>query len=984
MKHSISILFFLFWVCVAFGQEVLENNPPSVKWRKIKTPHFKVLYPQGFEVQAQRVANTLEHIRDAESKSLGVSTRRFSVILQNQSSVSNGFVSMIPRRSEFFTMPPQDYNFLGTNDWLDQLAAHEYRHIVQYDRANSGFNRILYHAFGPATFAAMASVSVPAWVWEGDAVATETAFTHSGRGRIPNFGLVLRTNLQEGRTFSYNKQYLRSYKHNMSDHYVLGYHMISYLRKRTGDPDVWGKVMKRTAQAPFLPFWFSNSVKKVGGLNLPNLYKATAEDIQKSSEEEIQSLQITPFENLTKRNSKAYTNYKNPQVLSDGSVLVVKSGIGDIEQFVKIKDGKEHKLFTPGLMIDAGMLSVSGNTIVWNESGFDARWLVRSYSVIKTYNIATKKHKAITQKTRYAGAALSPDASKIVTAENDNEYKNALVIIDTTGHVVKKFDNPSNAFYSMARWSPDGKKIVSLKTENGKRSVVLLDAVSGVESEMLAPSYENIGHPVLYGNFLFYNSPVSGIDNIYVFDVVQQKRLQVTSSKYGAYNPAISSDGKIIYYSEQTRDGLSLVSVSLNPDSWKEFKINNDSEELYQVLASQEKTPDLFDNIPQQQYEVKKYSKFSGIINPYSWGAYFNSTFTQADIGISSRDILSTTEIKAGYLYDINERTGAWRAGVSYQGWFPIIDLNVKYGKRSLDEGNLTYLDSDTLAVTENLTFEWTEKNIEAGLRIPLLTTNSRYHGSLTFGDNVGVTQTEDFKNSITGDGRIITPQLPVYWNRELIDNGKLVYNQFYISAFRLLKQSRRDINSKWGQTFDLNLFNTPFGGDYTGKQFSFYTTLYFPGLFKHHSIWGYWGFQSTEQDLLSRTSQAEEFKDKGTYFFRNQIPLPRGVSVFHFEKFYSMSANYTLPLWYPDVALGPVLNIQRFRGNAFVDYGFGSSFTGTRNASSASYLSVGGELKMDINVMRFLQQFNIGVRYSYGIKPSVTNVEFLVGFVNF
>jgi hypothetical protein len=132
---------------------------------------------------------------------MGARPRKIPVILQNQSSVSNGFVTLTPRRSEFYTMPPQDYNFLGTNDWLDQLAAHEYRHVVQYQRANSGFNRALYYAFGPATLAAMASTSVPKWLWEGDAVAAETAFTHSGRGRIPNFGLAASHESSGGQNF---------------------------------------------------------------------------------------------------------------------------------------------------------------------------------------------------------------------------------------------------------------------------------------------------------------------------------------------------------------------------------------------------------------------------------------------------------------------------------------------------------------------------------------------------------------------------------------------------------------------------------------------------------------------------------------------------------------------------------------------------------------------------------------------------------------
>src|SRR6185436_13595979 len=180
-----------------------------------------------------------------------------------------------------------------TNDWLNQLVTHEYRHIAQFDRANTGFNRALYYLFGPATLSAMSIVSVPKWFWEGDAVATETAFTHSGRGRIPNFGLVLETNLREGRVFNYNKQYLRSYKNNIPDHYVLGYHMISYLRKRTGDPDIWAKIGKRTWSVPFIPFAFSNAIKKESGLHVTQLYREMATDLQKTWDEEQRQLQLT-------------------------------------------------------------------------------------------------------------------------------------------------------------------------------------------------------------------------------------------------------------------------------------------------------------------------------------------------------------------------------------------------------------------------------------------------------------------------------------------------------------------------------------------------------------------------------------------------------------------------------------------------------------------------------------------------------------------
>jgi len=142
---------------------VLETNAPSVKWYRLKTPHFRLLYPEGFETQAQRMANTLEAIREPESTSMGKAPRKISVILQNQSSLSNGFVAMAPWRSEFYTMPTQNYNFAGTNDWLDALAVHEYRHMAQFERSITGFNKLVYYTFGQQATAAMAFAAAPNW-----------------------------------------------------------------------------------------------------------------------------------------------------------------------------------------------------------------------------------------------------------------------------------------------------------------------------------------------------------------------------------------------------------------------------------------------------------------------------------------------------------------------------------------------------------------------------------------------------------------------------------------------------------------------------------------------------------------------------------------------------------------------------------------------------------------------------------------------------
>lgn len=984
LRQSV-LLFLSFFVFIsAFGQESATNqtNPPSLKWYQINTANFRILYPLGFDQQAQRMANTLEHIREPEAASMGVKPKKISVLLQNQSSISNGFVTLAPRRSEFFTMPAQDYNFAGTNDWLNLLASHEYRHIVQFQQSITGFNKLVYYVFGQTAVAGMAFVAVPQWFWEGDAVATETAFTHSGRGRIPNFDLLFRTNLLERKTFNYHKQYLRSYKHNIPNHYVLGYHMVSYLRKKTGDAEIWNRIVKRAWSVPFIPFTFSRAIKKETGLHVVDLYKEMAADLKNKWTSELDSLEFTPFEKVNPRSTSAYTDYQYPQPLEDGSVVAVKSGIGDIERLVVLNDGREKSKFVQGPVNDAGLLSSGNMKVVWNEYRYDPRWQVKSYSMIVAYDFSSGKKKIISKHSRYSSAALSPDGSKVATVESGTDYKIKLVVLDyVSGKVLKEFNNPDNQFISMPRWSSDGKSIVALRLTPSGKTVVKYDYESGALVVLINASQENVGHPVLYEKYLFYNSPYSGIDNIYVLNLETGKKFQVTSSKHGSYNPSVSSDGKTLYYSEQTKNGMDVVKAEFDPYYWKPLNgVARTGEGYFQHLVDQEGRPNILDSVPQNVFPKTKYNKLKGMVNVHSWGPYTNSSLSYLDLGVSSKDLLGTTTLDLGYRYDATERTGFWKANASYQGFYPIFDFNYSQGKRSVDEGDLIYKVKnglDTTQVTKNLTFEWKEQKVETGLRIPLRLTQSKYHTQINFGNFIGVTKVSEFKNSIDGGGRIITTNYPQYIFRNYAGNGTLLSNYFSFTAWHALKTSRRDIYSKWAQYVAIESYSTPFGGDFQGSLFSVYGRLFFPGFVKHHSFNGYWGYQNTLIAQANITTRA----GLDNYIFRNQIPSPRGQSVSRFQDYYAMSANYTFPIWYPDIALGPILNIQRVSGNLFTDYAFGQSKT---FKTSQAYTSFGGELKFDVNILRFLPQLNFGVRYSYSVEKQSGGVEFLIGNIPF
>ncbi|MBL6445054.1 hypothetical protein JMN32_01960 [Fulvivirga sp. 29W222] len=967
-------LCFLILTIVPFivrGQgEVLDNNPPAIDWRQINTPGFRIIFPEGFSEEAQRMANTLEHLRAAETESMGEKIpKKISLILQNQNSVSNGFVTLGPRRSEFYTMPPQDYNFTGTNRWLDLLAVHEYRHIVQFEQSRTGWNKFFYYLFGENTQAGMAFSAAPQWFWEGDATAIETSFTHSGRGRIPSFNKVFRSNLLEGKRFNYHKQHLRSFKDYVPNHYILGYHFVTHLRRRTGDSDIWGKVSNSAFSWPFIPFTFSNALKKHTGSYLVKNYEMMMDELDSVWTGQLKELNITTFETVNGRKSKTFTDYSNPQILDNGELIVLKSGIGDIQQFVNVKSGsKDEVVFIPGIMNESGMLSSAQNKVVWNEMHFDPRWRVRSYSVIKSYDFETRQVKTITDKTRYSGAAISPDADHIVTVLNTEDQGTYLVVLDyNTGEEVKRFDNPEKAFYSMARWSSDGKRVVALKTTTEGRSVVSFEVNSGVEETHIFANHENIGHPVLYGNMLFYSSPISGIDNIYMYDLESGKYYQVTSSKYGAYNPEISNDGMFIYYNDHTVNGLDVVKVPLDKSKWDQVVETKDrSVKYYQPVVDQEGHEDILNDVPDTEYPEKKYSRVGHMINIHSWGPFANTDLNSAQFGVFSQDVLSTTAISLGYQYDAVEETGFGYLNVSYQGFYPIIDFQVSKGSRSTVE-SVTNENNDI----EDVTFNWDETSVDVGLRLPLLLTRSKYHRELSIGNEVGITKVDNFNQNF----RFLDQQA----------NGELYTNVATVSYYSLLKQSTRDINSKWGQSFVGSYTSSPFGGDYDAGQLALRGTLYFPGIFKHHSFYlrGAYQHKLWKLDTLNND----------TYLLANQIPLPRGYSHSTWEDFFFASVNYTLPLWYPDIALGPVLNLKRIRANLFYDYGYSeidliNEAQRVKLQREDTYRSVGADVLFDVNFLRFPADIALGFRFSYAeannFKSGGSKFEFLISNISF
>ncbi|HOC25413.1 MAG TPA: hypothetical protein PKJ13_08885, partial [bacterium] len=249
-----------------------DQNPPGISWRSLESRHFQIIFPQEIAADAQRIASLLERVYPADCKTLGIQPGPLPLILHSRTIESNGFVTLAPRRSEWFSTPPQ-VGLTGPVGWYPLLAIHEYRHVVQFQALKQGFNRLLYWSLGEYGWLAGAGISVPAWFFEGDAVVMETALTRGGRGRQPEFLMPIRTMLLSGERYSYYKMNLGSYKNWIANPYEYGFYLNTWLRRQHG-AELWPAVLKSTAKLSFIPYRFSWSLKRRTGMGLMKSHAA--------------------------------------------------------------------------------------------------------------------------------------------------------------------------------------------------------------------------------------------------------------------------------------------------------------------------------------------------------------------------------------------------------------------------------------------------------------------------------------------------------------------------------------------------------------------------------------------------------------------------------------------------------------------------------------------------------------------------------------
>ncbi len=919
-------LFVLLAAAFHLHAQTFGGHPPGLRWQQINTPNVKVIFPEGMETQAERTANIFNYIHENNLRSVGIQSEKIDLVIQNQTVIPNGYVGLAPFRSEFFATPPQDPTLLGSLDWIDVLAVHEYRHVMQFTNADRGFTTFLRALFGEQGWAAGAFLSIPDWYWEGDAVVAETALTNAGRGRMPAFTLEQRANLLNNRKYSYMKSRNGSWKDQLPNHYTLGYSLCKYGREQFGN-DIWKNVFQDGASYRKIIYPFSGALKRHTGIRTPELYRLTYDSLATAWKAEQKQLATTRFTKINKDKKRQVTHYNYPRPLSDGSVVCVRESYDKIANLVVISPkGNEQRLTTQGIVIDP-YISVVNDKIAWSEIETHPRWGNVFYSAIVTYDYRTGQKNRLTSKSKYFSPAWSHSGGKIAVVHVSENQQNEIRILDAaTGEVLERLLNPGNHFLMYPQWTADDRALVYIDKRNGEMALVRHDIAEGLTTQLTDYTAHVLNTPWVHGNEVFFSASFSGIDNIYAVTMGETGIRQVTSVKVGAFQPSVSEDGKTLYFSDFTDMGYDLGKTPVEPSGWQPIMVK-EPVDMYSTASFSEEGGDILAEAPQERFEVEPYDPPLGGLKFHSWTYTSEGPASIAIVGLLN-NVLNTSAMTLGLGYNTNERQPEVTGTYQYGGYFPVIKLEGGYSRRQAD-----FLTNDRL---RSLNFD--EGRFGAGFGVPL----QRYHGAYFSGLDLSAMafyrRASDFKQDT----------LPAFR-----DGVSFSHWDLGLTFYNLRKTAPQHIYSRFGQLIRAG-YQRGFDRSDIGRIW-LQSRLYLPGLLPNHSI-------ELEADY-------QEEKLTNPYQFGDEFQYARGFDMPLNDRIWRLGANYHFPIVYPDWGFAGYIYFRRIRGNIFYDKSRFSHFGVNLNQSST-----GGEIIFDTQWLNLPVVLSIGTRYSYLLEKDLVD----------
>lgn len=901
---------------------------PWTRWMQIDTDTARIIFPNGLEQQAQKVARNIYKISKAHYPK-NTRLKKINIALQNLTVIPDAYTSLAPLRSEYNLSPPQNGNILGSN-WLETVSINEYRQAQQLFAVNKGLTGLGKILFGQSGWQFFNNLSIPTWYRMGDAIYYETANTNQGRGRLPAFYTGIKSLMYDEIYYSYDKIRNGSLKDFVPPETESGFLMVNYGIKKYQET-LWGDVLDASGRYEGLFYPFSRNLKKQTDYPTYDFY-VMSQRYYNSLWDSIKSLSpstpVSQFNNINK--NYTFTRYRYPHVHENDEIIVYKESYKQIGAFYSInRYGTEVLITRPGRIID-NYYSYKNRKLVWTEIGQHERWGWQVNSNIVIYDMSLGAKNKLTKSMKYFSPDITRDGQKLVAVQISQDQTQSIHILSTDdGSIIKALPNPEAYTFAYPKWSNSEDMIILVvRDEHGRNTLGKIDIISGDLNLFFGFTDHQIGVPVESGDKIFFSATFDGIDNIYAFNMPDSLMLRVTNELIGAYDPMADAEKNRLYFTDFTNLGSDVKYIEMDTSKWVTTNVTEPSDiTIYNISNTTDTTSTKNDNKSQPSYSTTKYSKLSNLINIHSWSPEFSDP--NFEFALRSNNILNTLRMNLGVRYNRNEENLTYFYNASYAQYYPVLNFSFSAGRRA--------------GLSEGTKVNWWENKISGGILLPWDISKGLYTSNLNLFTNYNLT-------SIKFDET----------NGLLTTDFSLHSMQTGISFINKRKKAVQNIFSKNSQYLKAELNNSI--DEFNANQLFIDSEWTFPGISLNHNL------------VFQVAFQRED--DQNEYMFIDNFFYSRGYNSPVYDYVYKVGSNYHLPLIYPDKGLWGIIYFYRIRTNLFFDYSRAHLSDEASNRTSVLlYNSTGVELIFDTRLFNYYD-FSIGTRYAYLINedPQVPN----------
>lgn len=961
----------------------------SMSWRKIKGNKISVIYPDTAAIPAYKMMHYVKAVQPSIDFGFRYGPMDIPFVIHPENMSSNGLVMWLPKRVEILSAPSiESYSM----PWLKQLAAHEYRHAVQYNNLNHGWVKAFSYILGQQS-STIGLLFMPLWGIEGDAVVSETAMSTFGRALQPSFTLHYRAHIDEIlRRKNLDKWFCGSYRDYIPDHYHIGYQITAYADTKYNE-NIWDKIVNYSVRNPYVIVTSYVAMKKFYNTTTTALTRETFTDLNNHwsampTVENSSTMVLTPKQ-------KSYTKYSYPIFFGSRTVISVKESLDKHAALVRtnIGNGEQQRICYIGNL--STRPAIQGGRIWWTEYRRSRLYQQRVNSRLCYVDIDNGTPKTIHRYRNALYPTPMEGSEQIAWVEyyangsysivcGDSKSKKTLLTLPTNIEIHSlAYDNTTESLYFIAT-DDSGQWIGRVNNDKTYRQIT-------------QSAYITISDLRASDGTLYFGSIASGKDEVHCLDLATGSEYQISTSTYGSFSPAPTYNGGVVM-TTYDRSGYQLALqqidssklVKLTPSKCPKNILNPARKQWDVINLDTVRFAGVDSTNCIKQHRSRRYSKFTHLFNVHSWAPASYDPFELTEEGamnfnlgatVMSQSLLSNTEGFATWGW--NKSSGHFFKGtIRYYGLGVNLALSGSYGGKQQMYTAYTYQLNPETGKYEIVFPDAPEQkryyNISASASLPIYL-QSGYHTRV-----LGINVAWSYSNGLVAkldklimEGGQITNLATIGYSEglHLLQAGIGFQDQVALA--------HKDFLPRLGYVLSANYAFNPANSDF-GQLISLYGKAYIPGFAPHHSISLAALYQNTIGGFNSKLLASN-------FTFHSSRLIPHGFQVAEVENrdYFATSINYQFPLCYPEGGIPSVLYFKRIRLNLGFDYAsFGKQFfvaypeiEKVNLISTRNHLySYGGDITFDLNIFRMPSSATTAVTLSLYKPHGKKGVYFSAG----